>query len=154
MPRVCPTLQIPLAVANPPDACSALTGVARGSVIVVRPGKCGALPKSRNVIDAGAIGMIVVDQDGDGLTQPFNPVGPGQDKPLVNFPVSAIFWRHGDWIFGNASGSASMTLTRKLVRDWGVVRRTGDLLPLVYARQLGQRGKGIQGKAVDPLVPY
>lgn len=113
-----PPLQIPLAVANPPDACSPLTGVTRGSVIVVRPGNCGPLPKSRNVADAGAIGMIVVDQDGDSFTQQFNPVGPGQEKPAVNFPVSAIYWRHGDWIFGNASSSASMTLTRTLVSGW------------------------------------
>jgi len=50
-----------LAVAEPIEACSPLTSLHNGSIVIVRRGSCTFATKATNVEDAGGIGMVIVD---------------------------------------------------------------------------------------------
>ncbi len=102
-------------MANPANGCAPLTGATQGAVIVVARGRCGNIAKARAVRDAGGIAMIAVSVDLDGYAQAPDVSLINRGGQAVDFPVSGIPQLHGDWIFGNASSSATITITRTQV---------------------------------------
>lgn len=115
-PRACSAPQVRLVVANPANGCEQLTGATQGAVIVVARGRCGSIAKARAVRDAGGIAMIAVSFNPDtGYAQAPDVSLINRDEQAVDFPVAGIPELHGNWIFGNASSSATITITRTQV---------------------------------------
>lgn len=109
--------QVNLAVASAQAACNSMNGVAaKGAVVLVPRGAAGACTWTdiaRAVQRKGGLALMAAD---DGLSIAYTPPDPvlasGQQVPC-----SIIRQRFGQWIYGNATRSARMTIARVQVRQ-------------------------------------
>jgi hypothetical protein len=91
------------------DGCTAFTNAAAvaGKIALLDRGDCTFVAKARNAQAAGAIGMIVADNDRDQCSPP-TPGGAADD---VTIPVVGITARDGDAFKTQLNGNAAVAAT-------------------------------------------
>jgi len=92
------------------DGCEAVTNAANlaGKIAVIVRGKCNFSAKAKNAQDAGAVAVIIVNNQS---TNPFNMAG-GDDAASVTVPSVMISKKDGDAII-NALGLGTVSATLK-----------------------------------------
>jgi len=78
--------------AAPTEACSAVTNDLTGKIALVRRGNCTFVLKVKNAQDAGAIGVIVMNNN------PGEPIAMGGTDPSITIPAVMITQADGDLI--------------------------------------------------------
>ncbi|MBK9126160.1 MAG: S8 family serine peptidase [Chloroflexi bacterium] len=136
-----------LVVAQPLDGCTALTNAAEvaGNVVLIQRGVCGFVIKGNNGFAAGASGVIVYNNQGDGLVT----MAADGINPLFNLPAYFIGQTNGTTLkdsyddaianttalpsvtfdFGTPTVFATETVDTlsSFSSRGGIVRSTGDL---------------------------
>eukprot|EP00435_Cladocopium_sp_Y103_P041095 s32_g11.t1 len=65
--RLQQAVDAPVTEASPAEACTALSGFPRGHVCLVHRGSCSFLLKAKHCSDAGAVGVVVVNGEGQSM---------------------------------------------------------------------------------------
>ncbi|KAG2444993.1 hypothetical protein HYH02_008863 [Chlamydomonas schloesseri] len=105
--------EVPLVVADPPDACTKLVNPAaetRGAVVLAVRGQCWFYQKVLNVRAAGGGAVIFVNNVPEMMDYPPSPVYPNSNYYAANLATSVISQGLGQWLLGNASAGVKMTL--------------------------------------------
>ncbi|KAG2444995.1 hypothetical protein HYH02_008865 [Chlamydomonas schloesseri] len=105
--------EVPLVVADPPDACTKLVNPAaetRGAVVLAVRGQCWFYQKVLNVLAAGGGAVIFVNNVPPMMDGPPYPVYPNSNYYAANLATSVISQGLGQWLLGNASAGVKMTL--------------------------------------------
>ncbi len=113
----------PLAVVDG-EACdaAALAGVPAGAVLLVRRGTCTFAQKSTNAAGAGAVALLVVNNEDGTLNG--GTLGDGASGAV---PTAGLSKPDGDALFGRAGAPVSLVLDTKVeeTRSRNVIAQTG-----------------------------
>ncbi len=120
-------LQVPLIIS---DACGEDGATARGAFVLV-PGGCDATTAARNILNRGGLAMLVGENDNTF----------GLPTPTVRLASALVVEGIANWIFGNASRSSRITITRALVSQ-EAGRGGGDVLLAYMAAWATCQGGG------------
>jgi hypothetical protein len=115
----------------PELGCTALTGFTPGNIALIRRGSCEFGTKALNAQNAGAIGVVIVNNDGGNGTI---AMGAGTDSPSVTIPVAMIGNNDGDLIINDLSNDISGELLQEASE---ILDRDSDLDALVIAHEYG-----------------
>ncbi|MCD4749525.1 MAG: M4 family metallopeptidase [Thermoanaerobaculales bacterium] len=96
------------------DACQPLQGFSSGNIALVDRGDCFFRDKVSNALNAGASGVIVVNNDGDGI------LTMGGDGGLLNIPAVLIGESNGRAIEEALSQGVEATLSQPTTSDVSV----------------------------------
>ncbi|PNW83456.1 hypothetical protein CHLRE_05g242750v5 [Chlamydomonas reinhardtii] len=105
--------QVPLVVADPPDACTPLTNPAaevRGAVVLAVRGECWFYQKVLHVRAAGGGAVIFVNNVPEMMDSPPAPVYPNSNYYAAKMATSVISQGLGQWLLGNASAGVELSL--------------------------------------------
>lgn len=89
------------------DACEAIPGSLAGKIALIDRGGCEFGTKVVNAQNAGALGAVVVNNDGDGLTN----MGPGQVGDQATIPSVFLGQSNGDTIKAELGAGVNVTLS-------------------------------------------
>ncbi len=105
-------------VASAQAACNSMNGVAAKGAVVLVPrvaaSACTWTDVARAVQRKGGLALMAAD---DGLSAAYSPPDPALVSGQQVVPCSIIRQRFGQWIYGNATRSARMTIARVQVRQ-------------------------------------
>jgi hypothetical protein len=98
-----------VAQASPADGCSTITntGAMSGRVALVDRGNCNFIVKVKNAQNAGAIGVIVVNND---TASPTAVIAMGGGDPTITIPTVMISLNDGSTVKGQLGGGVNATL--------------------------------------------
>jgi len=115
----------------PELGCAALTGFTAGNIALVRRGGCEFGTKALNAENAGATGVIIVNNEGGNGTI---DMGAGIDGGSVTIPAAMIGNSDGDLIIADLSNDISGALLQEASET---LDRDSDLDALVIAHEYG-----------------
>lgn len=95
--------------ANPEEGCNALVngGAVNGNIAVASRGTCNFSLKALNAQDAGATGLIIINNQGPGSAPPL--LGDGGEGPQINIPVIMVSQADGADLLAHLQGGGSAT---------------------------------------------
>jgi len=100
----------PVTLADPPNACAPISKAAAGSIVLVKRGDCFFANKLKAASDAGAVGVLVVNDRGGGY---FKMEAQEGESISTTIPMLGISKRLGDGLWTlisyASSGAASFT---------------------------------------------
>ena len=89
--------QVDVAVADPLDACDALTSDMSGKLALIQRGTCAFATKVQNAVDAGAVAVMIFNHHYLSGPIPFMS-GSGFEGTTSTIPVLSIPQRDGSWL--------------------------------------------------------
>ncbi|MEP6819058.1 MAG: PA domain-containing protein [bacterium] len=95
--------------ALPNDGCSALTnaGAMSGKLAIIDRGNCTFVLKVKNAQNAGAVGVIIVNND---AANPNQVINMGGGDPTITIPSLSVSLNNGNTIKGQLGGGVNATL--------------------------------------------